>query len=253
MVDLVVLIPSRGRPDTAVPIVDSFAETCVTTDTLLVFVVDESDPTLPAYAEALDVEPVDAQAATAGDWARLTERRVGVLRTPGTNLIESLNIAATKVAGDMRPFAVAFLGDDNRPRTRGWDARFVQELRDLGTGLVFGDDQIQGENLPTQVAMTADVIRAIGYMGPPNLTHLYIDNFWLDLGRNAGCIRYLPDVVIEHLHPIAGKGEVDEGYRRVNAPGAYQFGQDAYAAYVAESLERDVATVKALRAGVSAS
>jgi hypothetical protein len=33
---------------------------------------------------------------------------------------------------------------------------------------------------------------------------------------------YLPDVIIEHLHPAAGKAEMDEGYARVNQPKWYE-------------------------------
>jgi hypothetical protein len=32
----------------------------------------------------------------------------------------------------------------------------------------------------------------------------------------------LPNVIIEHLHPIAGKAEMDEGYARVNQPKWYE-------------------------------
>jgi hypothetical protein len=246
MIDLVILVPSRNRPGTARPVADAIAQTS-TADAVLAYVVDESDPTGGDYARALGCPVVDVRAAGPADWAGLVERRVGVFRTPSKTMIEALNEAAVAVVDQVRPYAVAFLGDDNRPRTAGWDARFVAELRRLGTGVVYGNDLIQGANLPTQVAMTADIIRELGWMGPPGLTHLYIDNFWYDLGERAGCLRYLPDVVIEHLHPLAGKGPVDEGYRRVNSPAAYRSGEAAYRAYAAASLDADAARVRALR------
>jgi hypothetical protein len=58
-------------------------------------------------------------------------------------------------------------------------------------------------------------------MGLKTLRHLYIDNYWLELAGAAGCLTYLPDVVIEHMHPAYGKAEWDESYRRVNSPEMY--------------------------------
>ncbi|WP_037684635.1 hypothetical protein, partial [Streptomyces griseus] len=106
-------------------------------------------------------------------------------------------------------------------RTVGWAGRYVDELRQLGTGIVYGDDGYQGERLPTQWAMTADVVGALGRMVPAPVEHLYCDNSVLDLGRAAGCIRYLPDVLVEHMHPVAGKAADDDQYRRVNSSAQY--------------------------------
>jgi hypothetical protein len=50
---------------------------------------------------------------------------------------------------------------------------------------------------------------------------LYIDNFWLALGKRIG-ISYLEDVIIEHEHPAAGKGEDDEDYATVNSHAMYE-------------------------------
>ena len=122
-------------------------------------------------------------------------------------------------------YAVAFMGDDHRPRTKGWDTDYLDALDDLGTGMVYGDDLFQGEKLPTQIAMTVDIVRAVGWMAPPALRHLYVDSSWLALGKAADCIRYLPDVVVEHVHPAHPDGPKqawDEGYKRVNSQAMYR-------------------------------
>jgi hypothetical protein len=141
------------------------------------------------------------------------------------------------------------MGDDHMPRTVGWDAAYLEALRELGTGLVYGNDLLQGSSLPTQVAMTTDIVRALGYMAPPDLTHLYVDNFWRDLGRSAGCLRYLPDVIVEHRHPAAGKAQWDAGYARVNNSAMYEHDATAYEQYIgAGELHAAVDVVKMLRA-----
>ena len=223
MADLVVIVPSRGRPEAAQELAEAFAETC-TADTLLVFAVDNDDERLPDYQKQDRVAQADSR-----------------------SMVQSLNAAAVLVLAD-EPFAIGFMGDDHRPRTEGWDTAYLDALHELGTGIVYGDDLLQRWRLPTQVAMTSDIVRALGYMAPPSLTHMYVDNFWLDLGRQAGCLRYLPDVVVEHMHPVAGKADWDDGHKRVNAPAMYERDRIAYARFRALGDMADaVAKVKALR------
>ena len=234
MADLVVIVPSRGRPEAVADLYEAFKVTCVA-DTRLKVVVDDNDPTLPEYPNS------------APTWACES-------RTMG----EALNIGALSIAkhgytDDPRyqdstpPFAVGFMGDDHRPRTHGWDKAYLDALREMGTGIVYGNDLLQGENIPTQVAMTSDIVRALGYMAPPSLVHLYFDNFWKVLGNGADCLRYLPDVIVEHMHPTAGKAEWDEGYLRVNSSAMYEHDRDSFADWLRTSMVEDVAKVRALR------
>jgi hypothetical protein len=56
----------------------------------------------------------------------------------------------------------------------------------------------------------------------PGCIHLFFDNFVKQLGLDLNYLKYLPNVIIEHLHPVAGKAEMDEGYARVNQPTWYE-------------------------------
>lgn len=206
------------------------AKTC-TADTVLLVVVDEDDPTLPEYAAPAGTQVFFAYAPK------------------GRGHVGAVNWGAARALEDFRPFAVAKLDDDHRPRTRGFDSFMLGALRKLGTGIVYGNDLFQGPRLPTAPAMTADIVESLGYMGPPELTHLFVDNFWLDLGQRANCIKYLPEVVVEHVHPAAGKAEWTEGHLRANAAGQYERDHAAYRQYTAERFEADVAKVRALRPG----
>lgn len=229
MTDLLVIVPSRGRPAAVTELADTFAQTC-TADTQLVIAIDAGNPQTDDYL-----------AATYGRvklWINHDE----------PTMVAALNTAASgMLAADPHIGAIAFMGDDHRPRTIGWDAAYLNTLRALGTGIVYGDDLLQHERIPTQVAMTANIVRGLGHMAPPTLTHLFVDNYWRDLGEGAGCLRYLPDVVVEHVHPFAGKAPMDEGYARVNDHGMYHADSIAYAKYAAERLALDIAKVKGLR------
>jgi hypothetical protein len=105
---------------------------------------------------------------------------------------------------------LASLGDDHRPRTAGWDVVANHAMAELGSGLVYTADGLQDERLPTAPLWSADVIRELGWFFPPVLTHLYADNYWLRLAQDIERYRYLPDVLIEHLHPSAGKAQEDD-------------------------------------------
>lgn len=228
MPDLVVVVPSRGRPSAAAALAQQCAKTC-TADTVLLVVVDTDDPTLPQYQAPAGTTVFFA-------WA-----------PPASGHVGAINYGAARALEDFQPYAVAKLDDDHRPRTLGWDRHYLEALRELGTGIVYGNDLYQGPNLPTAPAMTTDIIRTLGYMGPPVLDHLYVDNFWKDLGTQADCLRYLPHIVIEHMHPLAGKAPVDTGYARANDPEQFRRDGAAYQQYKAEQFAEDVAAVRALR------
>jgi hypothetical protein len=98
--------------------------------------------------------------------------------------------------------------------------------------MAYGNDLLQGERLPTMIAMTSDIVKALDGMVPPKMKHLYLDNFWKKLGQDLGALTYLDHVIVEHMHPIAGKAEWDEGYKEVNATEIYSFDALAYQNYI---------------------
>lgn len=226
--DLLAIIPSRNRPDTVSEIAAAFWATC-TAATRIVFAVDSDDPKLGAYVTATFEAPGTSL------WINRGKK----------TMVEALNgcVADFLDVWDPPLKAFAFMGDDHRPRTNGWDTAYVDALVEMGTGIVYGNDLLQGESIPTQVAMTPNIPRVLGYMAPPSLRHLYVDNYWKQLGQGADCLRYLPDVIVEHMHPYAGKAAWDEGHMRVNARPMYDHDR---AVFEVLAIEADVAKVKAL-------
>ncbi len=108
------------------------------------------------------------------------------------------------------------MGDDCRFRTRNWDRLMVEKIeKEGGWGIVYGNDLHQGESLASLPVISANLIKITGYIAPPSLNHLYIDMVWTKIGREMGKLFYMPEIVIEHLHPDAGKAEMDETYREV--------------------------------------
>lgn len=229
---LVMIVPSRGRPHAVADLSAAFTGTVQADGTRLVLAVDLDDPDLDRYRQAV---------------ADAADGRITVAAVAGGRMSAALNETAVAVAADPAVEAVGFMGDDHRPRTPGWDVAYLAALRELRAGIVYGDDGLQHEALPTQCAMSASIVRTLGWMCPPVLRHLWIDNFWLDLGTRAGCLRYLPDVLVEHMHPYVGKAEMDEGYVRVNALEMIDADRGAYEVYAAEQLVGDAEKVRVLR------
>ncbi|MGW7053119.1 hypothetical protein [Streptomyces sp. NPDC054887] len=196
--DLLVIIPTRGRPDSIPAIVQAWDDTGATAD--LLFAVDTDDPELKGYK---------AQAAKLK-----SDQRVRFTYGKRRRLVGTLNQQAVKAAKSYR--FLAFMGDDHRPRSVGWDAR-IRECLSGGPGIVYGNDLLQGEKMATAVAMTSDIVATLGYMAPPVMVHLCVDLVWVDWGKGMKRITYLPDMVIEHLHPANGKAPNDAGYEEVNS------------------------------------
>lgn len=238
MTELLMIVPSRGRPQ-AVAEMRHAVVAADTTIASVLFVVDDDDDTWLDYAASVE---------RFGD-KRILAVRLGPVdeRIPG--MVQSLNPIAEYHAGIGNVFAIGFMGDDHRPRPSAvpWDHAYVAELKRLGTGMVYGNDLFQGPNIPTQIAMTADIIHALGYMVWPKFHHLYVDNMWKALGEATGCIRYMPDVIIEHMHPAAGKSQMDEGYARVNAGAVAEHDFGVYHEYITNQLPGDAEKIRALR------
>lgn len=188
--NLLVIVPSRGRPENAQRLLEAVQRTTYGAKVDVVFAVDSSDPSKRDYP---------------ANHTRIVK---------GGSMVKALNEVALKSFSDYD--YLAFLGDDTLPNG-GWYGNIMQALLFQKNSIVYGNDGIQGENLPTSVFMDSNVVRSLGYMALPTLNHLFVDNFWKALGQEAGTLLYAPDAYIEHLHPLVGKGDHDEGYERADS------------------------------------
>jgi hypothetical protein len=213
--DTLLIIPTRGRPDSAVLAVEA-ALNYGTKWLDICLGLDDDDVDYPEYRTD----------------------RVIYERNPRMGMNGTLNFLANKYADRYK--YLAFMGDDHRPRTPDWDEQLIQTIADFPNGIAYGNDLIQGENLPTAVLLDSNIVRTLGYMAPPEQKHLYLDDFWRDLGRELGTLRYNPHVVIEHMHFSVGKSEQDAQYAEVNSAAMYDHDRIAYEKYVAERRADDI-------------
>lgn len=224
---ITVLCPSRNNPQAAFEAAVSFVDT-VMEESRFIVVIDEDEPQIALYMEMLE---------------NVRHGLIVVPRERAGNMNRALNYAAELECE--RSDVLGFIGDDHRFRTKGWDRVVSKILSDEGGGILYADDLAQREQLPTQVFISSSIVRALGWMGLPGAKHLYLDNTWKYLGDQADCLYFVPDVIIEHMHPAYGKGKWDENHIRVNSSEVYEHDGAVFSHWISTGhAEQDVSKVK---------
>ncbi len=207
-----VIIPARGRPDKAKVAFDALKEHSKISDFLIGLDDDDADN----YPE-LD----------------------GVIRevNPRLRMNGTLNLLVKKYQDKYE--TISFMGDDHLVRTTGWDEMLYAPIKERGYGISYGNDLFQGENLPTMVMMSTNISKSLGFFAPRRLIHLYMDNFWKLFGLVTNCLTYVPDAIIEHMHYMAGKSEVDAGYQEVNSSEIGNHDAEVFREYCVHEIKED--------------
>ena len=137
---------------------------------------------------------------------------------------------------------VMWAADDTVVLTPEWDRLLVEAIEDVPNGISYPDDLLQGERLPSNgTCFDTSIIRKLGYLAPPTLLHLYIDNYWKRLGEMLGTLRYCENVKLEHNHYVNKKAPVDSLYESVNAQWMYEHDRTQLALYYANQFGQDLA------------
>lgn len=225
MRDLLIITPTRGRPQWARRLIEAVEQTA-TAATELILAADDDDRS----CDDMEIE---------SDWPDW----VSLVRGPRQTCAAWSNRIAAGYGHAYR--ALASFGDDHVPRTHGWDSLLLAAIDDMGgTGIAYPDDLGQRENLPTAPVISSDIPAALGWLFYPPMIHYWADNVWKDIGEGAGCLRYVPEAVVEHIHPGWGKTEMDLTYYEAWPAGDHD--RDAYEAWCRDGRAGDVAKVKAL-------
>lgn len=238
--ELAVLIPTRGRPGNIHKVIAAWDFTNAWDVADMLLIADADDPEIEGYRDlAAAIEHPD----TGQPLVRLT------VMPEWVPMVHKLNQVAANLAQSGVYFALGFAGDDHLPQTIGWAKRYLTVLHELGSGMVFGDDGYQGANLSTEWAVTSDAVHALGRMVPAPVQHMYCDNSMMALFDGAGALRHLPEVRIEHMHPIAGKAENDDQYKRVNHRDQFKRDRAQFESWQRSGMLADIAAIRALRPG----
>jgi hypothetical protein len=108
---------------------------------------------------------------------------------------------------------LGLIGDDCVPETAEWDKSLIAGLD--GTNFVSCDDAWLAPNKVGNCwAISGGLVRTVGYILPPGLQHLFVDDVWETLGRATGCWRVRMDVRVRHV--AVAKGDAPPGFTTAN-------------------------------------
>lgn len=149
-----------------------------------------------------------------------------------------LNELANKYADEYD--YISFMEDDCKFVTYGWDGIFIDKINEIGdNAIVWGNDLLNKDRLVGLPFMNSKIVRRLGYMSPHELKCLYVDNFWLALGRRLNSLYYFDDVIIEHRHYSTGKRTIDN----ISVSVDHKITEDGYAfnnVYMPNRFNNDV-------------
>lgn len=90
---------------------------------------------------------------------------------------------------------IGLLQDDLVPGTPGWDTELIRQLS--GWNVVCAYDG-RSNRMAGAIAWSTQLIKELGWIYPPGTKHLYGDDVWETMGREAGCLKIDPSVVTTH-------------------------------------------------------
>lgn len=226
-VEMLLIVPSRGRPENIKRLCEALLDTNSYVD--LAVGVDADDPTLDEYRKLEEQYGFDLY---------VSEDRKRFATT--VNYISLANYKDYTY--------LSWMGDDHVPRTWEWDAEYRMALKASGNpaGVVYGNDLVMGAEIATELAFTSNIVEELGYAIPDGFIHLFVDNYFMELGRSIGNLIYMPEVIVQHMHPCAGQAEEDQTYKEANSPEHWTNDERVFREYVANQLPEDAKKLRNL-------
>lgn len=221
MKDILTICPSKNRPDRCYNMVKSFKET--SSESNLIIGIDNDEK----YKK---------------DYLKITQDF-------NITILEFDHCTTTKIYNTIfnifRNYKYYHMtNDDFIYKTKEWDKKFINKLDSYLYGICYGNDLIQKERLCTAPCISSSIIRAIGWLQLPTLTHLCGDFVWFSIGKKLNCLYYLSDVIIEHEHYQNNKANIDDVYLNTNSKEMYETDWRAFNEYVNKQRDQDIDKIR---------
>ncbi len=176
MNDGVWLLPTRGRPDNLKRFMRSAREIGTSTPGLVIINKNDTSDYDSVRQHLLD------------GWE--------IIRVDATSYGESVRAVWSRTK-DLK--WIGLLADDHVPCTPNWDTQLIASLR--GWNFVSSNDSWQAPNrMHGAVCFSGDLLRAVGWLFPDRLRHIFHDDIFETIGRETGCWEVRMDVMVKHLH-----------------------------------------------------
>lgn len=139
-----------------------------------------------------------------------TDYEYPCVRYTGLGSSQKVYELAKLATGDM----ILMGATDEVFRTPGWDTKLWDRLSKFpdGLGVLFTQDgdTHRGSRRPV---ITRRWYEVAGFY-PRHFWHFYADTWVVTIAEAVGRVFFVPEVIIDHLHPKSGRGEQDEIYNR---------------------------------------
>ena len=201
IIDISLLLPTRGRPKLLRRLFDSVADTTSRLARLeVVLYVDDDDlPTHEVTHPSLQL--------------------MKLIKPPGEKMGRMNQMCYEASRGRF----VMLMNDDVVFRTNAWDARVLDAFARFPdeAALVYGNDLHRQKSLATLPIVPRAVCDVLGGICPKDYLNVYIDMHLFDVFKKLAKLgyhrtAYLEDVIFEHLHHEAGKSSMDATYVKRN-------------------------------------
>lgn len=204
---LLVICPTRERPEKFREFLKSFKDTAKDAD--LCLVIDHDDPKFNEYCPS-------------------SEFIVNYKHKNTTQIFNSVFEAFP----DYDFYSCS--NDDFVYRTKGWDRALCRKGK-----ICYGNDLLAGKDMPTTSVIDGDIVRALGWLQMPKLQFTQGDAVWKALGHRLNILKHYPKVVIEHRH-WSISGEPDETSKRTNNTRTVREDAKAFREWLHKDMETDV-------------
>lgn len=210
---IVLLCPSRGRPEQCARMVKSAYAT--STENIGIYIGISAEE-FDAYKAAIQLPDSDRVGVvlvvmpdypTAHRWNKLSE----------------LAIASPPKSGAIMHMLAA---DDTVFTTPCWDKALVDHYNALENKVhVYHLQDSRDENGTPHPIVTREYIEAMGYFLPPIFLHWFVDSWTVEIAKANNCFTHLRDYLLVHDKP-SDKGTGDDTHNRIRQMGWRE--RDAY-------------------------
>ena len=199
------LCPSRGRPNDMERLIKSVAATATEPSRVeIMLYVDDDDPEKINYLVSHKNLSTDPKVGRLLNVDLLVDEP---LTTPLINYI-----LADRAQGDI----LVITNDDQIFVDNNWDVRIDEEAAKFPDDIYcmwFNDGRYQ-EKICTFPILSRKWVDTLGYIEPFLFEHFNCDLWTWQIGQMIDRLHYIPDILVEHLHPDTGKAEADETTER---------------------------------------
>jgi len=207
MTDLVILVPSRCREAELNRFIGSVKKNAVMDTFVSVWLSDDTiidDKNLIFVINNFERRP---RCGIANKWNRMAERVY-------------FNLAARYL----------MIGnDDSVVQTKGFDKKLIEAAEKIGKySMVYPNDGFHPGSIATFPMLSAPLYNALGYIFSNAFNHNCPDIYLQDLCTALGICKWVPEVVIEHMHVCNKKANMDEVYKIGTDPELYAKDRETY-------------------------